>query len=101
MPKNLGVRMTLHVNSENRPLDADGPEQTRRGRNCLANYSVMETNVPMDESLFMMDESRAEYKVIDITDTLLTSLIPDAAESPAIHKKLVIGGGDMHREVKC
>ena len=82
MPKDPGVRLKLHVGSETGLLrrmtgtGKDGQELFQ------ANYSVKETNLPLDESLFTMDESRADYKVIDIAETFLTSLNPDAADAP-------------------
>ncbi len=81
-PKRPQVRMKLSVDSETgllrrmTGLDKSGRELFQ------ANYIVKETNVPIDESLFRMDPSSAGFKVIDLAGTLLSSLNPDAAESP-------------------
>jgi outer membrane lipoprotein-sorting protein len=82
-PKSPRIRITLHVDHESGLLrrltgvDKTGAELFQ------ANYFVREMNVPMDDSLFVMDESTASYKVIDIAETLLSSLNPDAADSPS------------------
>jgi hypothetical protein len=47
-----------------------------------ADYLMQSINVPLSEALFAMDESTAEYKVIQLTDIMLASLHPDSAERP-------------------
>jgi outer membrane lipoprotein-sorting protein len=82
MPKNPGIRVKLHVSSETGLLRRMTGTDQAGEKLFQADYFVTETNIPIDESLFAMDESRADYKVIDIADTMLTSLNPDAADSP-------------------
>ena len=82
-PKTPRIRMKLHVDSETgllrrmTGLDKKGEELFQ------ADYFIRETNVSMDESLFAMDESMAGYRVVDIAETLLSSLNPDATDSPS------------------
>ena len=55
----------------------------RSGKQVLeADYLMQSVNVPLSETLFAMDESRAKYKVVQFTDIMLAVLNPDSAESP-------------------
>jgi outer membrane lipoprotein-sorting protein len=80
--KELKVRIELHIDSITGLLrrmtgvDSAGEELFQ------VNYVIREANLPVDESLFVLDESTANYRVIDITDILLSSLNPNAAELP-------------------
>lgn len=47
-----------------------------------ADYHIEGINVALDESLFTLEESGAAYRTIDITDTMLAGLDPDAADGP-------------------
>jgi outer membrane lipoprotein-sorting protein len=82
-PKCLDIRLRLYVDLETGLLrrtigvDAAGRELLR------VDYQVEAVNVPLDEGLFTIDEANASYRQIDITDTLIASLNPDAAEAPA------------------
>jgi len=45
-------------------------------------YFIKEVNVPLDETIFVMKESSADYKTIHIADALLSSINPDETELP-------------------
>jgi outer membrane lipoprotein-sorting protein len=80
-PKDLDTRVRLHVDYETGLLRRMiGTAKT--GKEAFrADYSNLEVNVFLDESLFAIEESTADYRVIDITETLLSSMNPDAAET--------------------
>ena len=80
-PKNSVVGIKLSIDCERGLLlnmignDATGTEVFQ------TNYFIREVNIALDESIFVMDESSADYKVIDVTDVLLSSMNPDEADS--------------------
>jgi len=81
-PRGLAVQVELHVDAETgllrsmRGLDATGAEL------FSARYTIREVNVPLDESLFALEESAAAWRVIDMAETFLSSLNPDSADQP-------------------
>jgi outer membrane lipoprotein-sorting protein len=82
-PKSLDIRMTLHVDYETGLL-LRMAGVTRTGRQTFqTDYSNLEVNVFLDESLFAMEVATADYRVVDITETLLALTNPDLAETSA------------------
>ncbi len=81
-PQALQVRIMLYVDCASGLLrKISGSDKT--GKQLFeSNYSIESVNTLLDESLFTMDESTASYRVIDITDSLLSSMNPDAADAP-------------------
>ncbi len=74
------VQMCLYVCAESgllRRLIATGSGGREVAR---VDYFIEGINVPLDESLFALDQSSAAYRSIDITDTLLAALNPDSAD---------------------
>jgi outer membrane lipoprotein-sorting protein len=80
-PKELDVRVRLHVDYETGLLRRT-TGVTKTGTEVFqADYSNFEVNIFLDESLFAIDESNGDYRIIDMKDTFLSSLNPDAAEA--------------------
>jgi outer membrane lipoprotein-sorting protein len=80
-PKDLDVRMRLHVDYETGLLRRM-TGTTKTGKEVFqADYSNLEVNAFLDESLFAIEESNADYRIIDLKETLLSSMNPDAAET--------------------
>lgn len=45
-------------------------------------YYIEAINIPIDDSIFEIDESTTGYKTIDIREILMASMNPDAADAP-------------------
>jgi outer membrane lipoprotein-sorting protein len=81
-PKDLEVGIRLSVDAETGLLRRM-IGQDKEGKDLfVASYANVEVNVSLDESLFSTYQSTSEYRVIDITDTMLSAMNPDSADLP-------------------
>jgi hypothetical protein len=81
-PKGIELCLKLHIYRDSGLLRSIiGIDKT--GKHMLqADYVIEAINVPLEDSLFAMNESYAQYKVLEISDILFSSLNPDAADAP-------------------
>lgn len=81
-PADLWVRVALSIDVETGLLRRIAGEDGAGNMLFRVDYLVEAVNVPLDEGLFGTEEQDTGYRVVDITDILLSSLNPDAAEAP-------------------
>lgn len=81
-PADLGVRVALAIDLETGLLRRIAGEDGARNVLFRVDYLVEAVNVTLDEGLFGTEEPDVGYRLVDITDILLSSLNPDAAEAP-------------------
>jgi hypothetical protein len=81
-PARPELRLKLNVDRETGLLRRMTGLERTGAELFQANYLMKEINVPVGVALFAMDASSAGFKVIDLAGTMLSSLNPDAAESP-------------------
>lgn len=80
-PPRFSVRLQLFADAETGLLRRlVGMDKTEK-EILRVDYMFRSVNQPVSEALFATDESTAAYRVVDVTDTLLSSLNPDAADA--------------------
>ena len=80
-PKGLEYRLCLLVDTKTGLLrKLTGTDKTDK-QVLEADYTIESTNIPMDESMFALNESTAPYKTVRISEILISGLNPDAADA--------------------
>jgi hypothetical protein len=81
-PRGVECQLRLHIDVETGLLrQMTGTDKT--GKLILqTDYVIESTNAELSESIFAVDESTAEYRSIEISDILFSSMNPNAADDP-------------------